>query len=99
LKKIINLYIEEDELTDELFKSYANDTIDETQNTILGHCVEELPNEFKNFVMSPPLNLDKTILARMVRNNDHIIKRYSTSSGNFYSIAIFLNKITNLLGE
>lgn len=99
LKQIINLYIEEDELTDELFKSYANDTIDETQNTILGHCVEELPNEFKNFTMSPPLNLDKTILSRMVRNNDHIIKRYSTSSGNFYSIAIFLNKITNLLGE
>jgi len=99
LRKLIQQYVSQEELNDELFEAYANDTINETLNTILGHTVETLPYEFRNMKMSPPLNLDTDLLDRIIRNNEHITKRYVTSFGSFYSVSIFLNKITNILGE
>lgn len=99
LKRMVNLYLEEGELTDELFAIYAPDTIDETLNTILGHAIPYLPSEYRDLTLSPPINIDKDILEMLLMNNENIVKKYSTPVGNFYSATIFLNKMTNLLGK
>ncbi len=99
LKRMIYLYLDDGELTDELFTLYAPGTMDETLNTILGHSIPYLPSEYKDLTLSPPLSIDKDILEMLLMNNENIIKKYATPAGNFYSATIFLNKMTNLLGN
>ncbi len=99
LKRIIHLYLEDGELTEELFNLYGAGTMDETHNTILGHTIPYLPYEYKDLVLSPPLNLGKEILEMMFSNNGNIVKKYSTPAGEFYMGTIFINKISYLLGD